>query len=265
MSEGCLNGFQGSRDRLSISGLNPNKVKAVIVEPNLEIELRPLLLFNGQLTIGRAKSYFNFIQVAMGAEIPTVAALVEQSKVKYDAAHLCGLHAKSGWSSLSIAGFFSRLLQSPSVLTRTKGLKDYVHWVKEQSPRTWFLDLHPIPETSPWSKRQWRRVAVERQPQELIPEHWPYISGTPTSDHDLLLTVDRIVPKHLPPASRADICQDMIVAILTGETTVGDLQDSVPEYMKRFFKQFPMKYGHLSLDAPVFGDSNQTLGDTLVG
>lgn len=241
------------------------KVKTFVTEPNLEIELRPLLLFRGGLTPGRAKACFNFLRTSMEAELPTLTKITKASVCSNDIAHLCGFHSKSGWERMGMLGFFARVLQSPTVLSRAKGLEEYLHWVIEQTPNAWLFLLDPIAETNIWSTREWRRPPRKRVAP--MTEFYPFISGTPTDDHDLLLAVEALVPKYLPTDTRADVCQDMIVSILTGEITLDNLRDATKPYIKRVFKDAPSKYGHLSLDAPIiFGDGgkSRTLGEMLV-
>ena len=79
----------------------------------------------------------------------------------------------------------------------------------------------------------------------------------------MLCAVDAIVPKYLPNQTRADMCQDMIVAILSGDVTLDNLKDGLPKYLKQFLKGAPSKYGHLSLDQPVGYGDTRTLGQTL--
>lgn len=247
--------------------IDADKVKKFITEPDLEIKLRPLLLFKGGLTPGLAKTRFNFIRVAMEAELPTMTAIREASKVENDIAHLCGMHAKYGWERMGMSGFFSRVLQSPSVLKRAPGLEDYIQWVVGNTHMGFIFPLQPIPETNIWSKRDWRRPPRRpRQKRGLATEFYPFISGEPTSDHDLLLTVEKLVPRGIPSDIRADICQDMLVSILTGEITLANLQDATPRYVKQIYQDMPSKYGHLSLDAPlIYGDGkSRTLGETII-
>lgn len=244
--------------------LNTEKIKGFIVEPNQEEFLRPLLLFRGGTTPGRAKSVYNFLRGAMDAELPTMTEIARLSAGEHDAAHFCGLHAKYGIQRIGLRGFFARLLQSPSVLNATPGMRDYIHWVAENS-RAVIYPLDPISETSFWSKRDWRRVKPPRKPRkerEVLTEYYPFISR-PTSDHELLLAVDSLVPKSLLSDTRADVCQDMIVAILSGEVSLENMRDAVPKYIKQFFKQSPSKYGHLSLDAPLVYGESKTLGETI--
>ena len=84
--------------------------------------------------------------------------------------------------------------------------------------------------------------------------------GTP--EHILMRKVSDVVPKWLPPDRRADICQDMIVAILCGDLDEATLDLSAKEFTKAVLKQHPTMFGDLSLDAPI-GDSDWTIMDTL--
>ena len=54
----------------------------------------------------------------------------------------------------------------------------------------------------------------EVPPGEL---RFPYIrTTTPSSDEDLVLAVHRAVPNGLSEAIRADVCQDLLVALIEG-------------------------------------------------
>lgn len=243
-----------------------DKVKNIIAEPWSDEALRPLLLFRGNLNERRARRYLNFYQAMMLAEVPTATEITKLSVAANDVAHLSGLHAKYGLERMGMQSFFYRVLNSPSVLERVKGLEEYLHWVIEQTPQFYCYPITPISETSSWkTTRLWRRAAkVAREP---MMEYYPFISKTPTEDHDLLLAVDRLVPKTLRHEARADVCQDMIVAILTGETTLDNLRDSRTEYVRKFQKDTQERYGHLSLDMPMYHGENagkKTLGESIV-
>lgn len=244
--------------------LNTAKIKAYITEPRLGLEVRPLLLFNGNLTEGKAVSRFNFVRAAMDAGVPTLTEITKLSVGSNDDAHLCGFHAKFGWERQGMQGFFGRVLQSPAVMARVAGLKDYIHWIFENTPHSHPFRLTRISETSYWSKRDWRRSRKRRVAP--MAEVYPYIITAPTSDHELLLAVESLVPKTFMVDERADLCQDMIVSILTGEMTLDNLRDRKGEWIKTALRNAPSKYGHLSLDAPVFyTDGNcRTLGESIV-
>lgn len=100
---------------------------------------------------------------------------------------------------------------------------------------------------------------------EPIPAFYPYILGEPRPEHQLVLIVNEAVPRGLHESTRADICQDLLVAILDNQIEVEDLPQAVPEFIKRHFRQFPTKYGPISLDAkPPWGDEDsRTLAETI--
>lgn len=95
---------------------------------------------------------------------------------------------------------------------------------------------------------------------------YPFLAHRPKegdAERRLVVDVNNAVPKHLPDWLRADICQDLIVAILSGEIRRDELQGSIKEYAAKVFKAHPIKYGPLSLDHPIFDDGNTTLADTI--
>ena len=88
------------------------------------------------------------------------------------------------------------------------------------------------PSTLVWKARdlglilptQWSRLIKpkytprHRQPKEAI-RNYPYII-TPRDEHSDLLAVNAIVPKGIPDNMRADMCQEIMIAILEGRTTL---------------------------------------------
>lgn len=77
---------------------------------------------------------------------------------------------------------------------------------------------------------------------------------------DLLARIEKLVPKHLDPAARADIVGDIVMAVLSGEIDQSDIAKSVKEFTKRFNKKFS-PYEFASLDKPLGEDSDTTMGE----
>ncbi len=254
----------------TLATFNIEKVKKRICEPSTSELIRPLFLFKGSTTEGRMLSLYNLLASAKDNEVKTLREISAASEYLVEPVHYCGFHRLI--ANQSLLSICSRILQSPSVLKAELDWYDYIHYVVENS-EGWLLNLIPIPPTSfDWHisrTRPWRYVAPprkDRQPRERITEYYPYIKGPVLDDHALLVAVDKLVPKGYNDDTRADICQDMIVAILTGETTLENMAADKAKYVKGFFKQFPSKYGPLSLDAPIiWGNdvSDMTIGDTI--
>lgn len=247
-------------------------IKNIVVETaerDAAGELRPLLLYLGAMTEGRARSLLNFTLAAMNANVTKFSDLFKISTDSVDLRHLCGLH--SSVQSLSLKSWYSRLTSTRMVLDLYPGLRDYLFTTFSDSA-AFRLQLTPIAETARRSHRDWRiEVPSPRQPRAKKPKplgispFYPYISPDAIGDHELLLAVDAAVPKYLPNSVRCDVCQDMIVAVLTGECSVDTLRSDATKYMRQFWKQFPMKYGAISLDAPVgFEQGSSTYGDMLM-
>jgi hypothetical protein len=81
----------------------------------------------------------------------------------------------------------------------------------------------------------------------------------------LIATVEHLVPKTLPFEKRADVCQEIVVAVLSGEVTMDEIKEKVRFYVRKIYKLSADKYKHRSLDHPITGDDGATLGERLEG
>jgi hypothetical protein len=229
--------------------------------------LRPLLLFRGNITEGRTRAMWNTVVSMMDAEVASVTEAVKLTAAQGDIRHMCGVHSKMVPNG-AFNGFLSRLNQTPKVSDLIPGLKDYARLLG-QSSGAMIYRLDPIAEFAlrVRSHRDWRVMPGHLRPrkiaQEVLPEYYPYVSGTPSPEHEMLMAVDAIVPKGLPNDVRCDVCQDMIVAILSGEASLENLKGDTSKYLKDFWKMFPGKYGHVSLDQPVYGTDKMSWNDKL--
>lgn len=92
--------------------------------------------------------------------------------------------------------------------------------------------------------RQWAQlIAPKRKKTRLVvdagPMAYPYISK-PTSDHADILAINAIVPAGMPDNVRADICQEIMIAILEGQTTIEKLRarkGTASYFIRRFYKE----------------------------
>lgn len=239
------------------------RVKERICRPIPEKAIHSLLMFHGGQVESRAAIMYNLLASAKDSEVKTFAAITKASQLLTDPIHYCGIHRTL--DRFSLVGFCSRLWYSPDVLKMESDWRDYLIFLFENS-RAFPYFLNRVSNKSAWSHRTWRRQSIRRPTVAPVTEYYPFIVGTPTSDHDLILAVDALVPKGIPSDARADICQDMLVSILTGEITLANLQDTTPRFVKRIYQDMPSKYGHLSLDAPlIYGDGkSRTLAETIV-
>lgn len=93
--------------------------------------------------------------------------------------------------------------------------------------------------------------------------NWPYLSGKPGDGGALIDAVNSIVPREFADHQRADICQDLLLAILEGDTTIDKIKDGSAACIKRYYKMHPGKFGPLYLDQPLPGTDGLTLADTI--
>lgn len=255
------------------------KLKAQLPERDFDVLHAYDPWFRLSHSAGYAKALWNFTIAMMDSKAENLEAIYDIAEHSHDLTHLCGFHKlrfdQCRWAQ--VRWFWTRVWRNKAILTLKPELKDYIEFVCENSRVRWGKGTRPMGlmygEHLPWRTTEWYRLKRGTRPRsprlvrpKLPPmmEFWPYVSSQPTEDHDLLLAVDGLVPRGLNEQVRADICQDMIVSILSGEITLDSLRDSKPEYLKRVFKGTPSKYGHLSLETTVFSDGKLVLADTIV-
>lgn len=81
-------------------------------------------------------------------------------------------------------------------------------------------------------------------------------------DHELLRLINDAVPRNIPEDRRADICQELAIAVLIGDVDTANLSASWEPMFHKVYKMHPTKWAPLSLDAPM-GDTDLRLLDTL--
>lgn len=251
------------------------KAKEVIIEPS-PVDLD-----------GRSRNMLNFTRLCMEAEVQTIQEIDSIGRGSHDLVHLSGVH-KFRYSPMKadeLRYYWTVWWQHDNLIRKVDGLRSYIIDVLEasayragKSRRAFglFLGCSGFDNDEsghlrrPWRTAEWyaeRRAA--RPVFKPLTEFYPYVTTENDQEHEFLLAIEKLVPKSLPNWARADICQDMIVAVLTGEATLDNIRDAVPRYIKWFFAKEPSKYGDLSLDAPMrnssFKGSRQvmTLGESI--
>jgi hypothetical protein len=253
---------------------NWNRLENDIILPGFEEKLVPLALYRGTRTLGHVHRNFNFAVAMMHSECESTADAFKLSN-NPEFNQLCGPLAKR--DSVQIYSIFSRLLDHPEVTDNIPGLTAYVRGF----PLKHRFNLSTVPlvcpnrqATAPWRENRAKKMpgrspgtAAPKKPRAIAPARlfYPFVIHKPRNDDgtfDLMVAVNNAVPKGLPDHIRADICQDLIVAILSGEMDKSELQGEVKGYTRKVLQMHPLKYGDLSLDAPI-GDTGMTLMDVL--
>jgi hypothetical protein len=233
-----------------------NYLSDLVIRPGIEKRLWPLCLYRGRMSPGHAHRLWNFALLMMAAECETLA---DGIKIAHNAAfaQLCGPVRVPLKTTLN--SYFGRLWDSPDVTDNISGLTEYVKSL-ELGPST----LRPVPlETDQQFCAPWRTSThPEFDKNADKPEsgaralYYPYLAHDPKSDdgHALVLLANKLVPHTLPHDIRADVCQELIVSILSGQITRDQAADHVQKHIGRVFKSVEFKYtlGGLktSFDAP---------------
>lgn len=111
-----------------------------------------------------------------------------------------------------------------------------------------------------------RDGGVWKAPPSAASFNYPYLAEEKQNADgaDLLQFVNSLVPKGMPDYVRADICQDMIVAILSGQATREQISADHRAFIAKVFADSPWQYKWMSFDAPFGkGDDRRTLHDVL--
>ena len=115
------------------------------------------------------------------------------------------------------------------------------------------------------SFRTWipRQGWVPHHSRENFTLYWPYMTTNDPRYEGVIRKVNEAVPRSMDDAVRADVCQDILVSVLTGEIHESDIQRAVKLHVSRHYKLFPVRdYNTRSLDSVVPGTERKLI-DTI--
>jgi hypothetical protein len=93
---------------------------------------------------------------------------------------------------------------------------------------------------------------------------WPYLNKDADEANALVVRVNNVVPKALSEQVRADVAQDIILGVLSGELSENDLAKHVQTYIRRHYGKVEWnRFRDVSLDAPYPGTDNRSWHDVL--
>lgn len=224
-------------------------------------KLRPVQLFRGALGMGAIRANLGILLAMSAAETSTRQEVVKYSIDNPDDIHLVGKHhaVQSG----SLAMFIARLYCAPQIMPMLDGrLREYLDWFSANN-RILHYQLIPIsPEAvrTGWDWRRVKRIPKERATVPPVME-FPFIRSQPGPEHELIMAVHNAVPKTLGGDLRSDLCQDLIVKVLSGEIALANIHDEAAKHMRSCRKQYQARYNDVYL-----GDmrwDKKTWGETL--
>jgi len=92
---------------------------------------------------------------------------------------------------------------------------------------------------------------------------YPYLDSERDDPTGLLAMVNRMVPAQVPHFIRADVCQDIILAILEGSLRPGEMKTAVPKALARVRRMHPFLFAPISLDQEIPGTDGLRMIDTI--
>lgn len=174
---------------------------------------------------------------------------------------------------------------------RSKGTREIRKWTPEALDAIWELvetglTAKQIGEKIGWreknvhnaiaweSRERGKRISESERIKKIVARRHakdkprgPKESFSPVAwkpEGDLLAAINNIVPRGLPPVIRADVCQDLALAIIAGEIRLSAVSaETIVEFTRAAYKLSPLASGRVSLDAPCFDDDSPSLLDRM--
>jgi hypothetical protein len=231
----------------NVQRVGMNYLSDLIIRPGIEKKFTPLLLYRGCMNRGHAHRLWNMVLLMMAAECETLG---DGLKVLNNPAfaQLCGPPRAPGkphlWS------FFFRLYDNPAVTKNIEGLTEYVKLIGSEA---WELErvdrFSDRPYCASWRKSLHPNAGNYIPRERGIAKHdqlfYPYIKHDPKQPDDgaaLSALVSAAVPAFLPDHIRADACQDLVVALLSGEITPYQVNDRAGKFVANVYRMHPTMF-----------------------
>lgn len=77
---------------------------------------------------------------------------------------------------------------------------------------------------------------------------WPFVNSDRSAAADLVTMVNGILPRELPEQKRADVAQEMILGVLSGEIDEADLRAKAIKYIRKYHKNYENHFRDASFD-----------------
>ena len=94
---------------------------------------------------------------------------------------------------------------------------------------------------------------------------WPYLAGPPANDMEkLFVRVANTIPRGLPEQVRADVGQELIVGLLSGDFTEEMLGKQLRRYIRKHYKENEFnQFRDVSFNQPIPGESGARWEDVI--
>lgn len=243
--------------------IDSSKLQEHIALPDWEKSLLPLFLFRGSQPY-RLRALWNIAYAMYLAEADSVFDGQRVLVPDEDHGKLCGILNPPTLNGLR--GIFGRLRGCKALSDSvSKAFTEYIEYIHPAQ-----CIYTPVPyEAERADRKAWWR-GVKRPDRKLfkLPEAksheraYPYVQSK-TPEQELVAEIYALVPKSIPIEIRGDLCQDLIVGVLSGETTVANIPNVIAKYAAKARKIMPDRWKTISIDAELPGTDGMHFLDTL--
>ena len=121
--------------------------------------------------------------------------------------------------------------------------------IRSEKRRAFMSRWHPGLDFSVDALSRRRSLRQQRIITEPPLTHYPYLSNTEeTPGNKLSLIVNSLVSKNIPEQFRADLCQEIILLILSGDLKVEQIGISISTIKRRLYRRYHDPRVRFSLD-----------------
>jgi hypothetical protein len=250
-----------------------NYLSDLIIRPGIEKCFGPLLLYRGSQGRGWAHRYWNASILMMANEAESIADGLKLFE-NPDFNQLCG--PVKAPPKFTLATFLTRLEDNPGVTRNIPGLTDYVRSLEVGPCILTRVDrFSDDPDCAEWRVYRGEKARSEWKQERGIPVKeqlfYPFMvhdTGKPDDGFAMVKLVNSAVPAWLPEHIRADACQDLIVGLLSGDITPGQVHDRANEFVVKVWRMHPTKFdGHggliRSMNSPISSDDDCNLSEVI--
>lgn len=210
--------------------LNYPKLKQEIGEPDWWPRLEGLWQFAGQRNPHHWRAKYLGVYAMYLSECETFG-VSQKFLMRDNLHHVCGMHHKV--QRMGLIGIVSRIRARPEVAGLHPGFDEYLEWICP----------------SPYQYNTIGSMWDTGEPRDHVMQY-PYIRGAVREEHETLLKIHAMLPKGMEADFKGEICQDVFVALLSGEVTMENLPDHLERFKRRARKNMP-EYGTRSLDEEI--------------
>lgn len=124
----------------------------------------------------------------------------------------------------------------------------------------WWAIRHFFPKLGSQMDKIVLDLRRSRRPEIITPAKPAMIRATSL---EFVGRINAAVSYHLSRDHRDDVIGDMVEAVLCGKLKPGDIEKQAPKFVSARFRTDHNKFGDLSLDVPIWADSETNLFDII--